>query len=100
MEISTAIEGASATMALVGKLTVATAPRLEAAFAELPEGITDVVLDLSALDYVASAGLRVVVSRDKALRKSGGNLRLVHPNEEVMDVFDTTGLVDILAIER
>ena len=100
MEVSTTVDGASATMALSGKLTVATAPLLEAAFAELPAGATDVVLDLSRLSYVASAGLRVIVSNDKALRKNGGKLRLAHPNDEVMGVLDTTGLVEILSIER
>lgn len=98
MELTTTIEGPNATIALVGKLTVAAAPSLESAFAELPEDVVDIVLDLTDLDYVASAGLRVIVSRDKRARQNGGSVRLANPSGEVMEVFDATGLVDILEI--
>ena len=99
MELNTTIEGAHATVAVDGKLTVAAAPALEAALKDLPAEVTNVTLDLSDLDYVASAGLRVIVSASKHYGNAGGSLRLLHPNEEVMEVFDATGLVDILEIE-
>ena len=99
MELNTTIDGANATIAVIGKLTVATVPNLETALAELPDEAVNVTLDLSELDYIASAGLRVVVSNDKALRSRGGVLRLIHPNDEVMDVLDATGLVGILTVE-
>ena len=98
MEITTTIDGASATIAIVGNLTVATTPSLEAAFKELPKDVTNITLDLTKLEYVASAGLRVVVSQDKKAREKGGFVRIANPNEEVMEVFDVTGLVDILEI--
>ena len=98
MDIKTTIEGASATVALAGTLTVASAPNLEAAFSELPEGVNDITLDLTDLAYVASAGLRVIVAQDKKAHQNGGLVRLANPNEEVMDVLDVTGLVDILEI--
>ena len=100
MEINTTIDGTSATVAVTGNLTVATAPNLEAAFAGLPGDVTDVTLNLSELDYVASAGLRVVVAQDKKMRQDGGSMRIANPNEEVMEVLDVTGLVDILEIVR
>ena len=100
MELTTSIDGSSATVALIGNLTVATTPDLEAAFAGLPEDVIDITLDLSQLDYVASAGLRVIVSQDKKVHQSGGSVRLMNPNEEVMEVLDVTGLVDILEIEQ
>ena len=100
MELSTTIDGTNATIGLIGTLTVASAPSLEAAFADLPEDVTDVTLDLSELTYVASAGLRVIVSRDKQARQNGGSVRLAHPNDEVMEVLDVTGLVDILEIQQ
>lgn len=100
MELSTTIDGTSATISLVGTLTVASAPSLEAAFEELPDGVVDVVLDLSELTYVASAGLRVLVSRNKWAMQNGGSMRLANPNDEVVEVLDVTGLVDIFEIER
>lgn len=98
MEHKTTIEGTNATIALIGNLTVATTPDLEAAFAELPEDVTVVTLDLADLNYVASAGLRVIVAQDKKARQNGGAVRIVNPNVEVMEVFDVTGLIDILEI--
>ena len=98
MEINTTIDGANATIALVGTLTVATVPQLEAAFADLPEEVTNLVLDLAELEYVASAGLRVIVSQAKNMARNGNSMRITNPNEEVMEVFDVTGLIDILDI--
>ena len=98
MELSTTIDGTSATIALVGTLTVASTSDLEAAFAELPDNVTDITLDLADLEYVASAGLRVIVSQSKKAGQNGGSVRLTNPNDEVMEVFDVTGLVDILDI--
>ena len=98
MEYQTTIDGTSATIALSGNLTVATTPQLEAAFADLPENVLDVTLDLANLSYVASAGLRVIVAQDKKVHQNGGSMRIAHPNDEVMEVLDVTGLVDILEI--
>ena len=98
MEISTTVDGTSATIALTGTLTVASSPNLEAAFSDLPDDVLDITLDMAALDYVASAGLRVIVAQDKKERQNGGSLRIANPNDEVMEVFDVTGLIDILEI--
>lgn len=98
MEISTTIDGTSANLALNGNLTVATAPKLEAAFSDLPGDVVEITLDLTDLNYVASAGLRVIVSQDKKAHQNGGLIRIANPNEEVREVFDVTGLIDILEI--
>ena len=98
MESNTTIDGTSATIALNGTLTVASAPILEAAFADLPEDAVDITLDLTDLDYVASAGLRVIVAHDKKARQNGGFVRIANANDEVMEVLDVTGLIDILEI--
>ena len=98
METSATINGTSATIALFGTLTVSSTSRLEAAFADLPEDVTDITLDLTELEYVASAGLRVIVSQAKKASQNGGSVRITNPNDEVMEVFDVTGLVDILDI--
>lgn len=100
MEISTTIDGTSATIVISGTLTVASSPNLEAAFADLPADVIDVTLDLADLDYVASAGLRVIVAQDKKLRQKGGLVRIANPNDEVVEVLDVTGLIDILEIVK
>lgn len=100
VEINRTIDGTSAIVAIVGNLTVATTPQLEAAFSDLPEDVADLTLDLAELDYVASAGLRVLVSQAKTMQRKSGTMRITNPNEEVMEVFDVTGLVDILDIAQ
>lgn len=100
MEVNTTVDGTSATLAITGTLTVASAPALEAAFADLPEDVTALTSDLAELEYVASAGLRVIVSQVKSMTGKGGSVRITNPNEKIMEVFDVTGLVDILDIEQ
>ena len=100
MEISTSREGSTHIIAIAGKLTVTTSPQLEEAVAALGPDANDVAFDLAELEYIASAGLRVLVGTQLKLGESGGTLRILHPNDEVMEVFEMTGLVDVLTIER
>lgn len=98
MELNTTIEGTEATIVISGKLTVATAPDFEAALKGLPENVTNIDVDMTDLDYVASAGLRVIVTGEKMADRRGGALRLLHPTEDVMEVLDMTGLVDVITV--
>ena len=100
MEIKTTIDGTAATFAIAGKLTVQTAPELEAAIDAIPEEVCDLIIDLSEVDYVSSAGLRVLVAAQKKVTAAAGNMRLLSPNDEVFEVFEMTGLSDIFTVER
>lgn len=100
MQIGTSVEGSVATITLTGKLTVQTSPDLSAAVDQLPAGVCDIEIDLTAVDYIASAGLRVLVATDKLAVKRGGRMRLMNPCEEVMEVLVMTGLSEVFAIER
>ena len=100
MDIKTKAVEDKATIAVEGKLTVQSAPELEAAIGVLPASIMDVDIDLEDLDYISSAGLRVLVSAQKMLSQRGGTLRLLSPNDDVSDVFDMTGLSEVFTIER
>ena len=62
------------------------------------EGITQLILDFSKLDYISSAGLRVLLSVHKAMQKKG-YMKIVHVNDLVQEAFDVTGFSDILTIE-
>ena len=100
MEIATSIEGAKATIAIAGKLTVQTSPDLSAAVDQLPGDVCDIDIDLTNMDYVASAGLRVLVATEKLVLKRDGNMRLLRPCDEVMEVFEMTGLSEVFTIEK
>ena len=91
-------EGTALTVALEGRLDTVTAPQLEGELRSAVNGVTELVFDLGALDYVSSAGLRVLLSAQKVMNRQGSMvIRNVKP--EIMDIFDVTGFVDILNIE-
>lgn len=99
MELNTSIDGSTATIAISGKLSVATSPELETAIRDLPDSISNFDMDLTALEYISSAGLRVLVSTEKLAQSRGGKMCLLHPNDEVSEIFDMTGLADVFTIE-
>ena len=100
MDIKTTVEESAATLELEGKLTVNTSPDLSAAVEALPDDVQDITLDLAKVDYIASAGLRVLVATDKLAVKRGGHLHLIHPVDDVMEVFDMTGLSEVFDIQH
>ena len=83
---------------VVGRLDTTTAPALEKTIREDVSDAKNLVLDLKGLEYVSSAGLRVLLSAQKKM-KEVGTMKLVHVCEEVMEVFEITGFADILTIE-
>lgn len=98
MTIEKKVDGSAMTVALEGRLDTNTAPELEASLKEDLNGITNLVLDLSNLDYISSAGLRVLLSAQKVMNKQG-EMKVTGANSVVMEVFEVTGFVDILNIE-
>ena len=91
-------EGTTLTVALEGRLDTVTSPQLEGELRTAVNGVTELIFDLGALDYVSSAGLRVLLSAQKVMNKQGKmTIRNVKP--EIMDIFEVTGFVDILNIE-
>jgi len=91
-------EGAKLVMALEGRLDTSTAPELEAALDGTIAGVEDLTLDCEKLEYISSAGLRVILKAQKIMNTQG-EMKLTHVNETIMEVFDITGFVDILTIE-
>ena len=86
------------TVALEGRLDTMTAPELEAELNQSLSAADSLVLDFSKLDYISSAGLRVLLSAHKIMSGKGG-MKVTHVNEIVQEVFDVTGFADILTIE-
>ena len=98
MTINKTQAGKNLTIALEGRLDTMTAPELEAELnTSLPEAET-LTLDFSKLEYISSAGLRVLLSAHKAMSSKGG-LKVTNVNEIVREVFEVTGFADILTIE-
>lgn len=98
MVITKTAEGDKLTLAIQGRLDTTTAPQLES---ELKSSVTDIsalALDFKELEYISSAGLRVLLSAQKVMSRQG-SMVVRNVNEDVMDVFELTGFSDILTIE-
>ena len=99
MNITKTVEGEKLTVALEGRLDTLTAPELEESLSSALEGIKELVLDLSGLEYLSSAGLRVVLSTFKTVSAAEGKMTICNANEMVSKVFELTGFGNIVAIE-
>ena len=86
------------TIKLVGRLDTITAPALDKTISEDITGTKNLVLDVKELEYISSAGLRVLLSAQKKMQKIG-SMKVTNVREEVMEVFEMTGFADILVIE-
>ena len=98
MTITKKQNGTELCIALEGRLDTTTAPDLEKELKDSLNGITELTMDFEKLDYISSAGLRVLLSAHKTMSKQG-SMKLIHVNEMVMEVFEVTGFADILTIE-
>lgn len=98
MTINKKLDGTTLTIALEGRLDTTTAPDLEKELKGGLDGVTELIMDLERLDYISSAGLRVLLSAQKTMNKQG-SMKLIHVNDMVMEVFEVTGFADILTIE-
>lgn len=84
-------------VALQGRLDTVTAPELEKDLQESLDGVRELVLDFEGLEYISSAGLRVLLSAQKVMNRQG-EMRVAHVNETIMEIFEVTGFSDILTI--
>lgn len=97
MTIEKQMNGSEMTVILAGRLDTTTAPDLDAQLKDMT-GITHLVLDFEALEYLSSAGLRVLLSAQKTMSKQG-DMVIRHVNETIAEIFEVTGFSDILTIE-
>ena len=97
LTINKSIDGSKALFALEGRLDTVTAPDLEKELKDSLDGITELQLDFAKLEYISSAGLRVLLAAQKTMTKQGA-MTLTHVNETIMEIFEVTGFSDILTI--
>lgn len=98
MTISKQQNGSELTMALKGRLDTTTAPDFEKELKESLHGVNSLILDCRELDYVSSAGLRVLLFAHKTMSARDG-MKIIHANEIIREVFDVTGFADFLKVE-
>lgn len=91
-------DGSKLTLVLEGRLDTTTAPQLEAELKASLDGITELNLDFEKLEYLSSAGLRVLLAAQKVMNRQG-KMVIRHVNETIQEVFEVTGFIDILTIE-
>ena len=97
MTINTALNGTELTVSLSGRLDTSTAPQLETELKATLSGVERLILDLAALEYLSSAGLRVILFAQKTMNKQG-EMIVTNANENILEIFDITGFADILTL--
>ncbi|MBO4926230.1 MAG: STAS domain-containing protein [Clostridia bacterium] len=98
MTISKTLNGSALTLALEGRLDTMTAPELEKELNASLNAVDSLTLDFEKLEYISSAGLRVLLTAHKVMSGKGG-MKITNVNEIVSEVFEVTGFCDILEIE-
>lgn len=99
LKIEKKINGDDTVVELEGKLDTTTAPELDESLAGIVDTVKSLVLDFSKLEYISSAGLRVILKTHKSV-SANGNMKLIGVNDSIMEVFDITGFSDVLNIEE
>ncbi len=98
LNINKTIDEGKALIALEGRLDTMTAPDLEKEVQESTSGLTELVFDMDKLEYISSAGLRVLLASQKIMNNQG-SMKVINVNETIMEIFEVTGFSDILSIE-
>lgn len=99
MDIEKTLDGTTLTVTVSGRLNTNTAPKLEAELSQSIDGVQRLILDFGSLEYISSAGLRVVLSAQKKMNTQKGTMVVRNVNADILEVFEMTGFVDFLTIE-
>lgn len=97
MNVEKKLENGILTLVVAGRLDTNTAPQLEAEVK--PDGAREISFDFSDLEYISSAGLRVLMAAHKTMAAAGGAIKVLNPNAMVRGVFEMTGLAEIFGID-
>jgi anti-sigma B factor antagonist len=98
MEINKSLENGKLTISVSGRIDTKTAPELESCITSSLEGVNALIMDMKDVEYISSAGLRVLLIAQKAMNKQG-DMKVTNVNEDIMEIFEVTGFSDILTIE-
>ena len=98
MEVTKIINGTELCVSVEGRLDTTTAPKFEKEVGSSLDGITSLIFDFKDLEYISSAGLRVLLAMQKIMNKQG-KMKVINANETVIEIFEVTGFIDILTVE-
>jgi anti-sigma B factor antagonist len=99
MEVKFNKQDSTLTVAISGNIDTVTAPELDTKFQENLSGIKDLILDFAAVDYISSAGLRVILMANQQLEDADGTMTIKNANDDVRDVFEMTGFDSLLNLD-
>ncbi len=92
------LEGTKLTVAIHGRVDTKTSPQLEKELLSSLDGVTELILDFADVEYISSDGLRTLLNVYRTMY-GNGNMKVIHPNELVQEVFEVTGYLNIMDIE-
>lgn len=98
LNIDKKVDGKNIELVLSGRIDTTTAPELDKAIQGIIGDAQNLVFNFADIDYISSAGLRVLLTSQKAMNKQG-SMKVIHVNESVMEIFEVTGFSEILSIE-
>ena len=98
LKIKKTLDGSALSLELKGRLDTTSSPQLEEELKNSLDGVTSLLFDLKDLEYISSAGLRVLLSAQKTMNKQG-TMVVKNVNETIMEIFEVTGFSDILTIQ-
>ncbi|MBQ6374074.1 MAG: STAS domain-containing protein [Clostridia bacterium] len=92
--------GSTLTVKPEGRLDTATSPVLERELQERLDGVQEIIMDFEKVEYISSGGLRVLLTVEQTMEARDGSLRLIHVNENIIEIFDLVGFMDVVTVER
>ncbi|MBR6706476.1 MAG: STAS domain-containing protein [Clostridia bacterium] len=93
-------KGALLTVRPEGRLDTAASLDLNEELAAQLDGVTEIIMDFEKVEYIASSGLRVLLTAEQKMEECGGKMKLIHVNEYIIAIFDLVGFMDVITVER
>lgn len=100
MEVRKETNGSEMTANIIGRIDINSSPVLASELELIPEEISTLVLDFGELNYVSSAGLRVIFQLHKKMKERGGSMIIRHVNDFVLEILDSVGFLDVFTVEK
>ena len=93
-------QGSTLTVKPKGKLDLISSPVLEKEMQEHMDGVQEIIMDFTDVEYISSGGLRVLLSVEQQLEKNGGGMKVIHANDYIIEVFELVGFTEIVKVEK
>ena len=93
-------QGSTLIVKPTGRLDLVSSPALEKGLKEHMDGVQEIVMDFTDLEYLSSGGLRVLLSAEQEMEKNGGKMTVIHANENILEVFELVGFTEVISVIR